>query len=146
MTGRWAAAVNWRYVLLALGFAVLAAVRFGNGAMLWGLVFTAAAAINVWLAVHERRPPATDGEQSSPSTEEMIRSWQANRGSLRRWQVLACVATAIGAILLAVEPALSVLAAATTLLCLFRARRARRDTATLRQALDSGIPSTEALS
>lgn len=145
MTGRWAAAVNWRYALLALGFAVLAAVRFGNGATPWGLVFTAAAAINVWLAIHERPPSAAQGERPSPSTQKILRSWRIHRGSLSRWRVLACVATATGAGLLAVEPALSVFAAATALLCLFRARRARQNTATLRQALDSDTAS-EALS
>lgn len=147
MIARWTGAVNTRYVLLAVGFAVLAAMRVADGAALWGSVFAAASAINVWLAVHER-PRPSGGEEPAPSTpmpsaDELTLSWRRHRGSLVRWRVLACVAIATGAGLLAVDPALSVLAAATALLCLFRARRARRDTTTLRRALDAATASTE---
>ncbi|MBA8826471.1 hypothetical protein FHX42_003847 [Saccharopolyspora lacisalsi] len=134
MIVRWAAAINWRYALLASGFAVLATMRFGTGATAWGLVFAAAAAVNGWLAVHERQR-ASDDEKPMPSARDLTRSWKVHRGSLRRWRILACVAVAIGAGLLAVDPVLGLLAAATALLCLLRARRVRRDTDTLRQAL-----------
>lgn len=154
MIARWTGAVSTRYVLLAVGFAVLAAMRVADGAALWGSVFAAASAVNAWLAVHERpRPsggehPATDAAAPStplPSSDELDLSWRRHRGSLVRWRVLAGVAIATGAGLLAVDPALSVLAAATALLCLFRARRARRDTTTLRRAMDTATASTEAL-
>ncbi len=134
MIGRWAAALNWRYALLALGFAVLATMRFGAGATAWGLVFAAATAINGWLAVHERRR-ASDDEKPVPSARDLRRSWSVHSGSLRRWRILACVAVAIGAGLLAVDPVLGLVAAATALLCLLRARRVRRDADTLRRAL-----------
>lgn len=136
MIARWARAVSGRYVLLAVGFAVLAALRFAYGAPLWGCVFATATAINVWLAIHEGQAPPAEPHLDSPDTEEIRAAWQVQHGSLRRWRVLACVALAIAGGLLMVEPALSVLAAATALLCLFRARRARRDTTTLRQALE----------
>lgn len=128
--------VSWRYALLAGGFAALAAVRFGDSAVAWGLVFTAAAGVNIWLAVHEgRRRLRATREPSLPEHDALVRSWHVHRGSIRRWRILAAAAATLGAGLLFVEPSLAVLAAATALFCLFRVRRARHDTDTLQQTL-----------
>ncbi len=135
------ARLNGRYALLAAGFLVLAVVRFGGGTPVWGVVFTVAAGVNVWLSVYEgRRWQRSAGDAALPPRRVIARSWRSHSGSLRRWRGFAVVATGLAAALLFVEPGLAVFAAAAALFCLLRARRARRDTDTLRRTLDTDVP------
>ena len=43
--------LRWRYLVLGLGFLVVAGVRAAQGEVVWAVVFAVAAGINGWLAV-----------------------------------------------------------------------------------------------
>lgn len=136
MSGSSVASPGWRYVLLALGFAALAVVRFVDGSLVWGLVFTTAAGTNIWLSVTDKRPSRQHHREAPlPDCAELRRSWRVHHESIRGWRTLAVITAATSAGLLLVQPSLAALAAVTALCCLFRARRTRHDADTLRRTL-----------
>ncbi|PXY22611.1 hypothetical protein [Prauserella muralis] len=125
-------ALRARYVVLALGFGVLAGVRAAQDAPVWAAVFALAAVINGFLAVHEARAA---GARPAPAvTAERIRlSLHGYRDAARQWRVLAAVSGVGGGLLLMLQPTGALLAGLLALLCLYRARRAERTGSTLRR-------------
>jgi hypothetical protein len=156
--------VRWRYVVLGLGFAGLAAVRASQGEPVWAAVFAVAAVVDFWLAVHEgaRRaapggrgvtavpgtaagaradthsPAATDspehGQDPGADPDVARRSLERYRTSARQWQVIGAVGVLLGGGLLVIEPPLAVFAGGAALFALYRARRDGRAVTTLRRA------------
>ncbi|SCK53839.1 hypothetical protein [Streptomyces sp. WMMB 322] len=136
--------LKWRYVVLALGFVGLAAVRASQDAPVWAAVFATAAAVNFWLGVHEGRArsaatgaPASRAAAPSgpgPDRAEVERSLEGYRTSARQWQVLGAAGVVVGGALLMVQPPLALFACAAALFSLYRARRAGRAVSTLTRA------------
>ncbi|WP_181765647.1 hypothetical protein [Streptomyces albidus (ex Kaewkla and Franco 2022)] len=129
--------VQWRYMVVGLGFVGLAGVRGAQGAPVWAAVFLLASAVNVWLAFHEG-PSATAAEASSEAARvdrsEVDLSLEGYRTSVRQWQVLGVVCLLVGGGLLLLQPLVAVFAGAAALFALHRARRAGRAVATLQRA------------
>lgn len=134
--------LKWRYLVIGLGFVGLAGVRASQEAPVWAAVFAVAAAVNLWLAVHEGAASASadaasrraDAAASAPGRAEVQRSLEGYRTSARQWQVLGAVGVAVGGALLVVQPALALFAGAAALFSLHRARRAGRAVSTLLRA------------
>ena len=120
--------VQWRYVVLGVGFLVLAGVRAAQGAPVWAAVFVLAGVANAWLALRgdegQRRAAAPDpraGADAGEVERELARCSTAQR----QWQVLGLVGALVAAGLLLLEPPLAVLGAAAALFAVSRARRVR---------------------
>lgn len=125
--------LKWRWTATGLGFLGLAAVRLAQDEPVWAAVFAAAAAVNLWLGVHEGAREAAPAQAALPDGPDAARAAQGYRTSARQWQVIGAVGALLGAALLMLEPALAVLAAAAALFSLYRARRADRAAAALRR-------------
>lgn len=127
-------AVQWRYVVIGVGFLGLAGVRASQGAPVWAAVFLAAALVNAWLALQETRPAADSRatvDVTAVDGSEVERSMEGYRASGRQWQVLGVACLLVGGGLLLLEPPLAVFAGAAALFALHRARRSGRAVATL---------------
>lgn len=122
-----------RYVLLAGGLLLLATIHLVDANAVWAVIFGAACAVNLWLAVHEgRRRSASHADAPLPDREKLNSAWQAQLASSVRWRILAVVATVAAAALLPIVAPAAALAAIVALFCLFRTVRARRDAVALR--------------
>ncbi|MEJ2889309.1 hypothetical protein [Actinomycetospora aeridis] len=117
--------VTWRYALLGVGFLVLAGVRAAQGAPVWAAVFALAAAANVWLALRDDRGPRAPATPVAATADEVARELARCRTAQRQWRVLGVAGLLLAGGLLLVEPPLAVIAAAATLVAVFRARRVR---------------------
>jgi hypothetical protein len=125
--------VQWRYVVLGLGFLALAGVRAAQGAPVWAAVFVVAAAANAWLALQGGRDEgaATAPAVANAGPHEIERERTLCLAAQRRWQVLGLGGALVAAGLLLLEPPLAVLGGAAALFAVFRARLVRRYAATL---------------
>lgn len=126
-------ALRLRYVVVAVGFSVLAGVRAAQGAPAWAVVFAVVAVANGWLAVHEGRTAADTRHAPALTAERLRRSLRGYRDAARQWRIMAAVSGAGGALLLVLQPTGALLAGLVALFCVHRARRAGRATATLRR-------------
>ena len=125
--------MQWRYVVLGLGFLALAGVRAAQGAPVWAAVFVLAGAANAWLALRGERAEATSTPPSVADADprEVERERARCLTAQRQWQVLGLGGALLAAGLLLLEPPLAVLGGAAALFAVFRAHRVRRYAATL---------------
>lgn len=93
-------------------FLLLAGFRLAEGSWGWALVFTLAAACQVYLGLRAA-PAATPSRRTTTATDR----------ERRNWRLLAISSCALTAGLLALQPVLSPIAAATGLYCLWRLGR-----------------------
>ena len=141
---------QWRYALVGLCFAALAAFRLNDGSALWAAVFGLVALANAYLAARYVLPPGLGGVRpqeagpgrpasapSEPTPEEMRRALEAYKSKTRGWFVISIAGwiTTAGVILL--SPPLALVAAALSLFSTYRFRRCRRSVGILRRALDA---------
>lgn len=129
--------VEWRYVVIGVGFLGLAALRASQGAPGWAAVFAVAAAADFWLALREgarKAGVATAHAAAPPQRADVERSLTGYRTSARQWQVIAAAGVLLGGGLLLTVPPLAPFAGAAALFALYRARRAGRAVTTLRRA------------
>ncbi|MDI2030300.1 hypothetical protein QFW96_16845 [Saccharopolyspora sp. TS4A08] len=96
------------YAIGAGCFLLLAGFRLSEGSWVWALVFTVAAACQVYLGL--RAAPATAPRPTAAATDR----------EQRTWRLLAVSSCGLTAGLLVLQPALSPIAAATGLYCLWR--------------------------
>jgi hypothetical protein len=125
--------VQWRYVVLGLGFLALGGVRAAQGSPVWAAVFVLAGAANAWLAFRGDGGPAVSEGSSVADADprEVERERARCLTALRQWQVLGLGGALLAAGLLLLEPPLAVLGGAAALFAVSRARRVRRYAATL---------------
>ncbi len=146
---------QWRYALVGLCFAALAAFRLDEGSALWAAVFGLVALGNAYLWARFVLPPSLGGvkpqeagrpdpasEPSEPTPEEMRRALEIYESRTRGWLVISIVGwiTTAGVILL--TPPLALLTAALSLFSTYRFRRCRRSVRILRRALALGTDET----
>lgn len=122
--------LRWRYLVLGLGFLVVAGVRAAQGEVVWAVVFAVAAGINGWLAVQEA-PAAEPVDPRGMAPSEVEGAVSGYRSQARTWQVLGVAGLVLGGALLLVEPPLAVFAAGAALFAVHRAHRAGRAAAAL---------------
>ncbi|PVZ08132.1 hypothetical protein [Actinomycetospora cinnamomea] len=131
--------VQWRYVVLGLGFLALAGVRAAQGAWVWMAIFVLAGVANAWLALQGDRGEGSSAASGAPTEaepheaepHEVERERARCLTAQRQWQVLGFTGALLAAGLLLLEPPLAVLGGLVALFALFRARRVRRYAATL---------------
>ncbi|PRY02222.1 hypothetical protein [Allonocardiopsis opalescens] len=123
-----AAAPRWRYLVIAIGFAVLAGTRWLDGDPLWAAVFALAVPANIWLAVVEGRRAAEEAPlpAADPPPGVLAEALDGHRRRLRQWRTVAAGCAAAGLLLLFAAPAAGGLAGAVALYAAYRAHRSRR--------------------
>lgn len=134
---------QWRYALVGVCFAALAAFRLNGGSALWAILFGLVALLYAYLSVRFVLPPSLGGMKrqeagrpaSEPTPEEMRRTLEVYESRVRGWLVISIAGwiTTAGVILL--SPPLALVAAVLSLFSTYRFRRCRRSVGILRRAL-----------
>jgi hypothetical protein len=140
---------QWRYALLGLGFAALAAFRLNEGSATWAAVFGLAALANAYLWARFVLPPSLGGvraqgagqpypapaARSEPTPEEMSRALGVYETRTRGWLVISVAGWTVTGVAVLLSPPLALVAAALSLFSTYRFRRCRRSVRILRRAL-----------
>jgi hypothetical protein len=139
---------QWRFALVGLCFAALAAFRLNEGSALWAAVFGLVALANAYLSARYVLPPSLGGVRpqeagqpgpasatSEPTPAEMSRALKVYESKARGWLVISVAGwlATVGVVLM--TPPLALVAAALSLFSTYRFRRCRRSARILRRAL-----------
>ncbi len=139
---------QWRYALVAVCFAALAAFRLNDGSALWATVFGLVALGNAYLSVRPVLPPSRGGVKPQeagqrgpasappePTPEEMRRALEVYESRTRGWLVITIAGWITTAGMILLTPPLALVTAAISLFSTYRFRRCRRSVMILRRAL-----------
>ncbi|MEV0612153.1 hypothetical protein AB0I81_02445 [Nonomuraea sp. NPDC050404] len=132
--------VRWHWVVAAVSFAALAALRAADASWPAAGLFAAFALAASFLALH--RPagsgaaPAEAGRAEASRAGAVRRTLEVHRRRLTTWRMTAGAALALTAAGLALFPPLSLVTAAVALLAVARCRRYGRTTRVLTRAAD----------
>lgn len=99
--------------MAAVCFAALAALRFVDGAWVWGSVFLIAAALQIVAGLCTSRSRG----RSAPERDGTGRRWSPATADMSSWRLLTVSSAMLTAALLFVNPPLSVIAALVTAYC-----------------------------
>lgn len=139
--------INWRYALLAVGFAAIAAYRLREGDGVWATVFAFAVLANLCLALGlvpgVGRPREAGGEAAEEAERPARTEAERMRGTLavyasrmRSWALISVGGWAIAVVGALTFPPLGLAASALSLLVTLRYLRFRRSVEILRRALN----------
>lgn len=138
--------INWRYALLAVGFAAIAVYRLREGDAIWATVFAFAVLANLCLALGLvpgiRRPNEAGheaAEEVKPPTrseaERMRRTLVVYSSRMRTWALISIGGWAIAVVGALTFPPLGLAASVLSIFVTLRYLRFRRSVAILRRAL-----------
>lgn len=138
--------INWRYGLLAVGFAAISAYRLREGDAVWATVFAFAVLANLCLALglvpgvrgpSEEAPEVSEEDRRpAPSEEEqMRRTLEVYTSRMRAWAAISLGGWILAVVGALAFPPLGLAASVLSLFVTLRYLRFRRSVGILRRAL-----------